>query len=421
MTTYRARIIDKRESGNLIRWTGLDVEAAAFIPTGTAAPVNPSTQVVRIPGATQIIAADLPPLREQDFGNTGYYGAAAPLTPSGWPGAAVWRKPDGASEYAPEVSLETAAVMGGTLNALHQHGRFYLEDYFYSGLFTDNCGYIDVALTSGSLSSCTHDEFVNLEQVALVGEEIIAFRDVELVSTNVYRLRTFLRGLQATEWFARIPQQSVPYNVLQHGGTVTEFPPTVVEGHAIGDRFLLLTPVIRRFVPGGTTTPVRGMVRGITRGASIDSAGDTYMPQSWATLVPPHPSHLSAYKSGIDQLTVDFCGRSFIGVGQEIGIDPTIPDNQQYLISVSGGPFVVGIYVIGEPPFVVTDTRIAEAAAEGGGHVAVSVRAIPQQFPNTTSPVFEAGSGWRVNGNPLQIRYASPRRHIAPAVQVDFS
>lgn len=419
MTTYRVRVIGKRESGNLIQWEGLDVDAAAFVPTGTAAPVNPSTQVVRLPGVTQIIAGDIPPLREQDFGSTGYYAAAAPLTPAGWPGAAVWRRPDGASEYAPEVTMETAAVMGGTLNALHWHGRFYLDDYFYNGLYTDNCGYLDVALTSGSLSSCTHEEFVNLEQVALVGEEIIAFRDAELIDTNIYRLRTFLRGLQATEWFARIGPQSVPYNVLQHGGTVTEFPPEVVEGSAVGDRFLLLTPVIRRFRPNGTTTPVRGMVRGITRGASVDSAGDTYMPQSWATLVPPHPSHVTAHRTDTSEITVYFCPRSFIGVGQELGIDPQIAEGQQYLIAVSGPEGGAHFYVTGSPPFVIDDARLSTFA--DGTNLRVNVRAIPQQFPNTTSPVFESGSGWRVNGNPLQIRYASPRRHVTPTLRIPFA
>jgi len=419
MTTYRVRVTSKRESGNLIQWEGLDVDAAAFVPTGTAAPVNPSTQVVRLPGITQIIAADLPPLREQDFGSTGYYGAGAPLTPAGWPGASIYRKPDGNSEYVPEITIETASTMGGTLNALHQHGFFLLDDYHYGGLCTDNVGYIDVALTSGTLSSCTHDEFVNLEQVALIGEEIIAFRDAELIDANVYRLRTFLRGLQATEWFARIPPQSVPYNVLQSGGTVTNFPPEVVEGHAVGDRFLLLTPVIRRFWPNGTTTPVRGMVRGITSGASVDSAGDTYMPQSWATLVPPHPSHVTAHRTGTSQITVDFCARSFIGTGQEIGIDPTIPANQQYLVVASGPEGSLDIYVNGSPPFVIDDSRLSTYA--DGTNLQVSVRAVPPQFLNTTSPVFQSGAGWRVNGNPLQIRYASPRRHIAPTIRVNFS
>lgn len=421
MTTYRVRIVDKREAGNLIRWTGLDVEAASFIPTGTAAPVNPSTQVVRLPGATQVIAADIPPLREQDFGSTGYYGAAAPLTPAGWPGAAIWRRPEGGSEFAPDVTIETAAVMGGALTALHQHGYSKDGDYRYNGLYTDNCGYIDVALTAGTLSSCTHDEFVNLEQVALVGEEIIAYRDAELIDANVYRIRTFLRGLNATQWFARIPQQVVPYNILQTGGEFTEFGPELVEGHAAGDRFLLLTTVLRRFSPDGTTTPIRGVVRGITTGSSIDSASDQVLPQSWASLVPPHPTHLVAWKSATDQLTVDFCSASFIGAGREIGIDPEIPADQQYLVMVSGGAFNVGIYVTGQPPFVITDNRITEAAAEAGGNVDVTVRAIPRQFPNTTSPVFEVGSGWRVNGNPTQIRYASPRRHISPVRRVSFS
>ena len=419
MTTYRVRVTNKREAGNLIQWEGLDVDAAVFVPTGTAAPVNPSTQVVRLPGVTQVIAADLPPLREQDFGSTGYYGAGAPLTPSGWPGAAIWRKPEGGSEYVPEITIETPAVMGGTLNALHQHGFFGGGDYRYRGLITDNCGYLDVALTSGTLANCTHDEFVNLEQVALVGEEIIAFRDAELIGANVYRLRTFLRGLNATSWFARIPQQVVPYNSLQSGGTFTTFPPEVVEGHAIGDRFLLLTPVIRRFTPDGTTTPVRGVVRGITRGATVDSAGDQVLPQSWATLVPPHPTHVKAWKSGIDQLTVDFCARSFVGAGHEIGIDPTISDSQQYLIAASGSEASLDIYVTGAPPFVITDARLS--SIDDMALLRVSVRAVPRQFPSTTSPVFEAGSGWRVNGNPLQIRYASPRRHIAPTLRVNFS
>lgn len=417
MTTYRVRVTEKRESGNLIAWQGIDVDAAAFEPTGTAAPVNPSTQVVRTPGVTHAVAADLPPLLESDFGCTGYYGAGAPLTAAGWPGAAIYRLPDGGSTYAPEITLRTAAVIGGAISVLGTHGFPGFTDERYRGYYSDHVNTVDVALTNGTLSSCTYAEFMNLQNVALLGNEIIAFKEATLISTGVYRLSVLLRGLQGTEWFARLnPASQIANTVQMSDGTVLEFHASTVEGHRVGDVFLLLTPSVHRFIPSSATTPIGGRVRGITTGAALDSASDVYMPQTWASIVPPHPSHLRAWKSGTDELTVDFAPRGYVGGAWESGHDVPIPADQQYLITTGAASH----FVTGEPPFVIVDPQFTAWAAEHGNVLDIRVAAVARQFPSSVTPVFNQSGGWRVNGNPALIRYASPLRHFTPITRVAF-
>jgi hypothetical protein len=57
-----------------------------------------------------------------------------------------------------------------------------------------------VTLTSGELASVTHEDFLKQRSLILVGNEIIGFRDADLIAPMQYELTTLLRGQRGTEW-----------------------------------------------------------------------------------------------------------------------------------------------------------------------------------------------------------------------------
>lgn len=147
---------------------------------------------------------DLPPLRDEDVQSPGYYHAAC-LADSDveWPGGSVLSSSDGAT-YALADYITYQATMGVATGALASGPVGYW----------DRVNTLTVEMLHGTLDSASELDVLNGGNRALVGDEIIAFRNATLVDTNTYELSMLLRGLRNTE--------------------------DARSGHADGDRFVLL-------------------------------------------------------------------------------------------------------------------------------------------------------------------------------------
>jgi hypothetical protein len=401
--TYRVRITQKRERSNLVQWEGLDVDAAAFSPLNAAQTVPPPQQVVRIAGKSAYLAADLPPLRELDFGKTGYYGAACGLS-TPWPGAVIYRRPDGGSEFAPELSVLTPAVIGSTREALGQWGQTVEGRETFNGYSPDLVNSVTVAVASGSLSSCTHAEFLQLKNVALIGNEIVAFRDVQLISGNLYRISCLLRGLLGTEWYAALAPATAPASFVVNGdGTFTTNYIGFVDGHRVDDRFVVLSAAaLQRFTPDSDSAPVGGTTRAITAGGALTGGSFATLEQTWASIVPPHPVHVTAYKDASAGLVVNFSRRTFVGggwlSGREVGLDTAHKEFAVRLTNPSTG--VQNSYIVsGDPPFTLGAATIAATVA-GATVIWVQVAETSRLYPGIGSvdvigiPTFKGARHW---------------------------
>jgi hypothetical protein len=412
--SYVVRVIGKTEGGNLIAWDGVDVDAAAFNPTNTATTIPSSGQTVTLPGITQAIAADLPPLVETHFGMTGYYAAGAGFRTT-WPGAQLFRKPLGSSVWAPEIALLTPATMGGTMDALGAHG-FSGPGGFrnYAGYYPDHCNTLTVGLTYGSLASCTDEEFLNFQNVALVGNEIIAFRDVEDLGDGQYLISCLLRGLGGTEWFASLEPatyDSTSYIDPTTGLAVTHDVETV-QGHRTGDRFLVLdAATVQHFSTESLSARVEGVVRAVTAGATLAQTGQSNLDQTYASIVQPHPTHLSAALNAAGSMVLDFAPRTFVdgewADGGDVWLDPT---HKEYIVEVRNtlaDAYYALFVVSGTPPFTVASSVWATALGSGGD-VSVRVGATPRQM---------AGIG----SIPFAGNYELAHRHYSQRVICDLS
>jgi hypothetical protein len=107
-----------------------------------------------------------------------------------WPGATLHRSRDGGASYD-LVHAGTLEVIGGTaltaLPAADPH-------------FTDTTSTVEVHLEHGQLISVTPEAFQGGANLAMLGSELIQFREATLIAAGTYRLSHLWRGRRGTEW-----------------------------------------------------------------------------------------------------------------------------------------------------------------------------------------------------------------------------
>lgn len=132
---------------------------------------------------------DIPLLRDQDD-NVGIYLSVAGYTANKWNGCQVYKSNDqGQSWDAWGAAKTRAGVIGSCLNTLGD---------FKSGYVFDHLNTITVKV-NGTLSSTTAANVRAGANVAVVGNELIGFKNATLIDENTYVLSGLLRGLQGTE------------------------------------------------------------------------------------------------------------------------------------------------------------------------------------------------------------------------------
>lgn len=204
--TYPVRFTRKSESAGKIDW-----EAVACAPVYSQAASGgaiTSSQTVTGPLPTTAVIMDIAPLRDQDGATSNLYVAMYGAT--GWHGGTLYKSSDGGATFVAGISMGSFSTVGSAITALPN---------WTGGNIFDEGNSVDVGITSAPtstpLSSASELTVLNGGNVALLGNEILQFKNATLISTDRYRLSGLLRGRFSTEW--------------------------AMSGHGIGDRFVLLT------------------------------------------------------------------------------------------------------------------------------------------------------------------------------------
>ena len=146
---------------------------------------NEDEQTLGIRGPTKLHIIDIALLQASDDG-PGYYLAGAGYY-TGWSGAAITRDDSGVE--LPVGAITTASVIGSTTDAL--------EDYALNGRDVTSRTNV-VPIGGGTLASVTDAQFLAGANAAVIGNEIVFFRDVTAESDGSFTLRHFLRGRGGT-------------------------------------------------------------------------------------------------------------------------------------------------------------------------------------------------------------------------------
>jgi hypothetical protein len=289
--SYTARILTKREQPNgIIEWEAKKEGVSVYTQSGAgAAPTNYVKQSLPTPGTTVLELMDLPLLRDQDAGKG--FPVAMAGTSASWPGAQLFKSTDAGSTYGALFSQAEAAVIGRATTVL---GDFTGGDIFDDG----NSLTVTVGPGSTLINYSTAQILEGAGAFALGvngRQEIIQYRNAELIAPLTYTLTGFLRGRKGTEWAA---------------GT-----------HQLNDHFVMLSAGgIQFYDPGADDAGIERLYKAPAFRAALSTASAVPFTDTRLRLRPYSVANLRVDQA-TDGYLISWAGRSIVGGGWRDGGD----------------------------------------------------------------------------------------------------
>lgn len=165
--------------------------------------------------------------------------------PEGWPGATLHRSADGGDSYA--------ILHVGTLEAIAGTALTVLPDA--PAHLTDTVSTVQVHLDHGQIVSVTPQAFQAGGNLAMLGSELVQFREAVLIGEATYELRHLWRGRRGTGW--------------------------ATDTHVAGERFTWIDRSVYAVEMALADRSVPRQWKAVTRGLDITTATpQTYAPPS---------------------------------------------------------------------------------------------------------------------------------------------
>jgi len=282
----RMRITTVNIDDNMQKYVARFDRLSAYTASGTGlAIIPPSTPIDTVPSDTVLHVIDCPILSD-DHDKTALYIAVAGES-SAWKGAIVQASRDGGETWQSVGAIKTSAVMGETISELP----------IGSVAYPDKRNFVDIELLREDmmLTTATLPEMMSRANLAIIGDEIINFSNVEQLTANTWRLSGFLRGRKHT----------------------------ACASHSIGERFVILNNSMLIYRQVELYDLGReSLFRATSVGADTteETQAVTYIARSQ---IEPSPSYLRArrYRDGIDQkVIVTWQGVGRLGGGGRVGM-----------------------------------------------------------------------------------------------------
>ena len=284
--------------------------------------VSSSPDVVVTP--TQVSLLDLPDL---GAGPEARMALAAGNASEGWKAVPVSWSAAGRSGVLSSAGRET--IMGNVVQALGPG----------CALVPDRRQNVQVVLLDDGLSLLSTDDY-GLQagaNLAMIGSELVQFRDVTPLGAGQYRLSHLLRGVRGTEW--------------------------AMDWHADGETFVMVDqarltsiPMDRAWVGSKVTAIAEGIADDSTLPVSRNYAGEA--------LRPPSPAHLEVTIDPSGALNIEWIARSRLAWAWVDGHESGIGENSMtFLIELTGDASTVRA-VTGATSHVLTPDQTADFAGQ---------------------------------------------------------
>ncbi len=147
--------------------------------------VEPSTAFAE----SELLLLDLPRLPDETSDSARFFSAVF-ASEARWNGAVIYRSDDGESSFHAVVTHGSQAIVGRAVTVLEEAQSCYI----------DRENHVDVVLQYGTLEGVSDLALLNGANLAMLGDEILQFRDVTLLGGNKYRLSYLLRRRLGTQW-----------------------------------------------------------------------------------------------------------------------------------------------------------------------------------------------------------------------------
>lgn len=312
-------------------------EALGSAAVGDSGGVPPQT--VPELSDTVLHLLNLPSVTATDGSSPIFY-AAMTSAAAGWRGAVLFRSVDAGANYE-EITGSAAPTVAGTVLTTLGSG---------TANYWDHANTLTVALFSPQMSLESRPELavLNGANAALVGDEIIQFRQASLDIDGHWVLSGLLRGRRGTEH--------------------------KVAGHVTGERFILLQPETIAAVE--TTFSALGrqdLYKAVSVGALVEDADAVSFAYSGENLRPFAPVHLGGRRNGAGDLTLTWLRRSRIGGGWSDGADiPLGEESEAYEVDILDGATVIRTLAVTAPS--ATYTAAQQTVDFGAPQASTSVR-----------------------------------------------
>lgn len=244
-----------------------------------------------------------------------------------WKGGTIYYK-EGAGEYLAAATVASLCASGTASPSSLTNAALPSRSHF----IRDRVSKLIVKLDNGSLTSIPEQDFLNLKQLALVGNELVAIKNATLIGANTYECTELLRGCRGTEAF--------------------------ISGHVLNERFILMTSTSMLRFPGGTSQIGKTYsFKAVPAGRAITTVDlENTVTIQGGSLKPYAPCNPSITKQQSDgSLIVSWDRRARIDGGwrdyTDVPLDETI---EQYELKILNGSTTVRTLTLYSPIYTYT-------------------------------------------------------------------
>lgn len=184
-------------------------------------PITNSVKTINEIAKTNIKLFELHNIRNNISNNTFDIHCAIWSDNNNWNGASLYYSTDNEQNYEVLKYINTETSIGKLINM--------------NNITNISANYIDTQTEivfsllneNGKLQSITDDEFLELKNIVLIGNEIIAFKDVEQIEKNIFKISNLLRGRFNTEEYINNHQNGEDVILLDNDLPTIELPITM--------------------------------------------------------------------------------------------------------------------------------------------------------------------------------------------------
>ncbi|MDT4824136.1 putative phage tail protein [compost metagenome] len=251
--------------------------AALYSSTAKGGEGVPPSGTIPLSGPTLLLLLDIPVVDETLQNSPGFAAVALGYT-DGWPGAVAFRSIDGGQTWTDLQGFNGLPTVGSARGTLPASACTLIDQRT-----------LTIDLITGELESITRDQMLSGVNYAAYGVdgrwEIVRFQNATLQSDGSYLLSGFVRGERGTEWTTGL--------------------------HQAGDWFVLLDDPDNVFIDMAVgSIGVPATYRGVTSGASIDSASDVPFTYQGVNLECLSPVYAKGSRDGSANFSGAFTRRS---------------------------------------------------------------------------------------------------------------
>ena len=193
---------------------------------------------------------------------------------AGWRNAGLYVSRNNGSSYDFAKSLLTKTITGTCNNTLGTASEFT----------RDLGSSISITITSGQLESLSEIDFMNGRNCALVGNEIIYFKNATLTAASTYTLTELLRGRRGTEW--------------------------AIPGHGANEIFVLLSGYLERLEGQPLDINSQRLYKAPVPAQTLADINPTGFTTTGKGLKPYAPCQIKGTRDGSNNLTISWVRRT---------------------------------------------------------------------------------------------------------------